>query len=182
MILGVDPGKDGASTLLTTTGKIIRSEGMWENKVTKFLDVKALWSFLKEYRYIIQICYLEKVHSIGGAGAKSNFSFGGVFYVTWTFLIILEIPHVLVPPKTWQKEMFQGIEKQVFPDRIITKGKNKGKLVKGGKTDTKKMALMACNKLYPDANLLKTKRSSVPHDGIIDSILIAEYGRRQVCR
>jgi hypothetical protein len=69
-----------------------------------------------------------------------------------------------VQPKKWQKEIFEGM--------------NEIKNTKG-KRDTKKMALMACQRMYPDVDLTPTERAKKPHDGIVDALLIAEYLRRR---
>jgi hypothetical protein len=42
---------------------------------------------------------------------------------------------------------------------------------------TKEYALNKVKQLWPDETFLATKRSSVPHDGMVDAALIAEYGR-----
>jgi len=36
--------------------------------------------------------------------------------------------------------------------------------------------------LFPKVNLLMTERSSVPHDGLVDALLMAEYARRKFPR
>ena len=78
-----------------------------------------------------------------------------------SMLISNDIPHTLVSPQTWQKDMHQG----------VTKIENK-----------KEMSLIAARRLFPNADLRdpnrKTERSQKEHDGLIDSLLIAEYIRR----
>jgi hypothetical protein len=36
--------------------------------------------------------------------------------------------------------------------------------------------------LFPKVNLLMNEKSSVPHDGLVDALLIAEYARRKFPR
>jgi hypothetical protein len=47
-----------------------------------------------------------------------------------------------------------------------------------GKRDTKAMALIACKRIFPDIDLTLTSRANKPHDGYIDAILMAEWGKR----
>lgn len=49
-----------------------------------------------------------------------------------------------------------------------------GKVPRG---KTKEYALNKARELWPEENWLATKRSTTPHDGMIDAALIAEYGR-----
>jgi len=43
--------------------------------------------------------------------------------------------------------------------------------------DTKPRALELAKRLWPDETFLATERSKVPHDGIVDAALLAEYAR-----
>jgi hypothetical protein len=43
----------------------------------------------------------------------------------------------------------------------------------------KEYALKAVREIFPDVKFHATKRSKVPHDGMYESALIAEYGRRK---
>ena len=54
----------------------------------------------------------------------------------------------------------------------------KSNILKGkSKTDTKATSLLACNRLFPNANLLRTERSKKAHEGLVDAYLIAYYGQ-----
>ena len=66
-----------------------------------------------------------------------------------------------------EKELFEGIPKVLKKDG-------------SGKVDTKAMALIAAKRLFPTTVLTKpdSKRATVPHNGIVDALLIAEYARR----
>ena len=59
------------------------------------------------------------------------------------------------------------------------------KIYKAGsktKVDTKAMALVAAKRLFPKVNLMMTSKSTVPHDGLVDALLMAEYARRKFPR
>jgi hypothetical protein len=66
----------------------------------------------------------------------------------------------LVQPKKWQADIWANV------DKIYKTGK---------KIDTKKTSLMAAKRLFPNESFLATSRSRVPHDGIVDAALIAQY-------
>ncbi len=52
-----------------------------------------------------------------------------------------------------------------------------GKVPRG---ETKSRALAKARELWPDEIWKASARSTVPHDGIVDAALIAEYGRRLI--
>ncbi len=127
---------------------------------------------------------IEDLHSVFGAGANSNFQFGWINGAVETTLICLSIPFTKVGPKKWQKEMWEGVRPVLIPS---FEKKKKGvsavqKRNKDGspkyKTDTKATSLLAAKRLFPNENFLATARSKVPHDGIVDAILMGEYCRR----
>jgi len=51
-----------------------------------------------------------------------------------------------------------------------------GRIPKG---QAKALAKAKVAELWPDESWLPSERASVPHDGLIDAALIAEYGRRK---
>lgn len=114
-------------------------------------------------------CVIEDVHAKFGSSAKATFSFGYVCGATEAMLIAHDIPYTKVNPKKWQKEMWEGIPVQKKPSS-------------SGKTmvnDTKLMSLMAAKRLFPEVDLRASNRSKIPHDGKVDSLLLAEYCRRK---
>jgi len=45
--------------------------------------------------------------------------------------------------------------------------------------DTKAMALVAAKRLFPGRDFKLTDRSTKPHDGMVDALLMSEYGKRK---
>ena len=45
--------------------------------------------------------------------------------------------------------------------------------------DTKAMALVAAKRLFPDAKLTFGDKATKPHDGLVDALLMSEYGKRK---
>ena len=173
--LGIDPGKSGGLAIITDSDEII----VTATPVTKDneIDIARVNAFIDfiitKYNTDIQ-CVLEDVHSIFGMSAQSNFQFGRVLGVIEGILGSRSIPFIKITPKVWQKEIWAG---------TTPIGNATGKLLKSGlphvKIDTKGTSLLVAKKLFPDVNLLATSRSKVAHDGIVDSLLIAEYCKRK---
>jgi len=90
-------------------------------------------------------------------GATSVFSTGCGYGFIRGLVYGLGFTPEIVHPKTWQKEFFK---------RDTSK-------------TTKEQALEPVKILFPDTDLYATERSKKPHDGIVDALLIAEWGRRK---
>lgn len=172
--IGIDVGKKGAITFINKE-KTLRGSFVIPLVKTE-IDVNALADILKKLHsnHTIGIVGVEDVHSIFGASSKANFQFGRCLGLIEGVVSSLGISCVKVTPKNWQKEMWEGIP----PIKINTGKKSKNGEVKY-KVDTKATSLLAAKKLFPGEDFLATSRSSVPHDGIVDGLLIAEYCRRK---
>lgn len=123
-------------------------------------------------------CVIEDLHSVFGSSAKSNFEFGKNNGLIIGMLQVAEIPYTKIGPKKWQKELWQGIRPVEIP---VIKSKVHQVDKKGNlkyKVDTKATSLIAAQRLFPKETFLATERSKVPHDGIVDAVLIAEYCKR----
>jgi crossover junction endodeoxyribonuclease RuvC len=161
--VGIDIGKGGAISL-------IRDDGYIESYVTPTLpngdiDVNSMYVILAGMHHV-KMVVVERVHAIFGSSASSTFEFGRSAGIVEGIVCVSRLPYTMVAPKEWQKEMWSGIAK------VKKSGKNS--------TDTKATSLVAVKRLFPNANLLdKSKpRSQKVHDGVVDSILMAEYARR----
>lgn len=95
-ILGVDPGKGGAICFLDTSTKTV-------DFISLDLPSMLVKEWLLTKKDIISVAWLEDVHSIFGASAKSNFKFG--YNLGWVtgLLTSSEIPVRRVTPKEWQR-------------------------------------------------------------------------------
>lgn len=161
MIIGIDPGKDGAWCLMNVHGHVV-----WREKLP---DLWAFCDTLEECKKEAPIhVWLEKAQVMAMAGkakpgAVSSFSYGQGYGKLEGALIALRIPHTVIQPSVWTRVMHAGAN-----------CKEKGR--KGAK----KRSYEVAQRLYPSENFRATERSKKPHDGIIDSLLIGEYGRRQL--
>ena len=109
------------------------------------------------------VVVMEEVHAIFGASAKSTFNFGAISGFLRGLLVANNIPYHLVPPKTWQKEIWG----------------NTDKVKKGKRVDTKATSLNAAVRLFPKVDFRRTPACKKPDDNKVDALLICEYGRRK---
>ena len=171
--VGIDPGKSGGIAAIFDSGE--HQVGALPVTKENEIDIEELRGKLLVLREYGEIhCVLEDVHSIFGMSAKSNFQFGRVLGILEGVLGATGIDFIKITPKVWQKEIWAN----TTPISSLT-----GKKLKNGnpqvKIDTKGTSLMVAKELFPNVNLLATKRSKVPHDGIVDSLLMAEFCRRK---
>lgn len=156
-ILGIDPGLDGGFVMLADNGEILAKNIMPTIKLKKkrLIDFRGVIDLFKEWNP--HLCYLEKVTSRPGNGNVSMFNFGYGYGALEMALVALDIPYVLVPPQTWCKVMHQGLAKDI---------------------EAKTRSLIVFKRSYPKLDLRATERCTTVHTGMLDALLIAEYGRR----
>jgi len=101
---------------------------------------------------------LEHVHSLYGMSAKSNFTFGGMFWRARTILDCLGHPFELVQPKAWQQAVGIPAKKDRDPQ-----------------DELKRLVADRAHELYPDAQLYGPRGGLM--DGRSDALMIAHYLR-----
>jgi hypothetical protein len=160
LFVGVDNGLSGGIVFLNHTGKIVFKLPMpveSDGKRRKVDPITLNEVFLKEpYQ-----CSVVVERPAGSKSVIAAVSMADSFAKIETVLALNDIRRAFITAKTWQKEFW------TVP-----------KMPTGRKFDTKAAALLAATRLWPKENWLATPRSRVPHDGMIDAALIAEYARR----
>ena len=157
LYIGCDVGVTGGISGIDDDGNIVFKERIPRIKTN--VDLPALAKLFIHDDFDNIYVAIEDVHSIYGSSAKSNFSFGQIKGIKIGIVTALQLPYVLVQPKTWQKFIW------VPSDKVVV----------GSKTDTKATSLTPAKRLFPKESFLATERSTKPHDGIVDSVLIAQY-------
>ncbi len=117
-------------------------------------NIHDLMKFLRDHGKIK--VYLEKAQSMPSDGSKGAFTYADSYGQIQGIMIALMIPYELIAPQIWTRTMHVGCTG----------------------TNPKAKSLQAARRLFPTADLLATPRCRVPHDGMVDALLIAEYGRR----
>jgi len=166
--IGIDIGKKGAIAVLNPDGIETHTIPMVKDE----LAYSDLFDLLQHIQAVTLTktggnphVVFEKLGVIFGSSKATAFSMGYQSGAVEMMMISLGIPYTKIPAKQWQKDMFQGVE-------VIKKT---------GKTsnDTKAMALIAARRLFPNQKLTFGERATKPHDGIVDSLLMAEYAKRK---
>lgn len=155
-IAGIDPGLSGGITSFVLNGNHGRKFVACDKMPTlpagdskKVLNEPEIKLLLEKADHV----YIEKVHSMPKQGVASSFTFGTGFGIIRGICVGLDIPYTLVEPKTWQKEMFTGVNRK----------------------NTKKASVIIAHRLFPEHIEYIGQ-----HDGKSDSLLIAEFARRRL--
>ena len=156
LIVGIDPGLNGALVFIEKDTRTVVEKRVIP-KIDNVLDINSLDNYIQFHQNQIYHTFLEKVHAMPRQGVSSTFKFGRVFGIIEALLVAHRLPYTLITPASWSKEMHRGVEKSLEP---------------------KKRSIIAAKRLFPDTSLVNGDRSKKPHDGIVDALLIAEYGRR----
>jgi len=169
--IGIDPGKNSYITTIAPNGEIVFDP---IPMIGKEIDVKALDYIFQtlENCYQDPIAVIEDVHAIFGSSANATFDFGYTTGLLEALLVAHKIPFTKVQPKTWQKEMWEGVP-------IQRKASSTGKTQVN---DTKAISEMAAKRLFPNEDLRPndaTTRCKKSDHNKVDSLLIAEFCRRK---
>lgn len=161
--IGIDPGSKGFVAVDYVDGRrgwCALSENGWGDVAEFLKGVKAAADG-------DCVCCMEEIHAVYGSSAKATFSFGECFGVLQGLLVGLGIAYHLVPPKTWQKEIW------VAQDKVYKSG--------GGKraVDNKATSMRAAQRLLPGVDLRRNVKCRNMDDNKCDAALICEYGRRK---
>lgn len=162
-IVGIDPGLHGAFCIMTMHHKVLTPEEIIFEKFPLIGENEIDFQKLTEIFSHFHDCQavLEKVSAMPGQGVCSMFKFGRVYGAIQALLASSRIPHEEVRPQEWQRELFSGV-----PELHRSNGKK----------DTKRMAKIQVARLFPSLSF----KSS--HDGFVDALLLAEWGRRRAFR
>jgi hypothetical protein len=160
--VGVDHGEKGALVALSESGEILHTLAMplKDGKIDCFQVYSWLYENFGDYEHEVVACG-ERLHAIFKASASSTFTFGKNVGKVVGIIECLEMDYHEFRAVDWQRHIFDqhSVPEMGAPDK-------KGKF----KRDTKAMAAFAADLIWPELN--------TNHDGIIDALLIAEYGRQ----
>lgn len=165
--LGIDNSLSGALCILSGSSIVAMTQMPVKTyvppkkgaKSAREIDVVAVWRWLYEivgHQLSNVVVMIEKPTNAKTYRAAE--AMAGSFHALRAMCELKNLKWWRITPQSWQKVMLPGC-------------------VKG---DTKPAALRAAKQIWPDESWLATKRSSVPHDGLVDAALIAEYCRRTI--
>ena len=156
----IDPGADGGFAVFED-GVIVKTMATPNTKNHKndtIIEADVISNFFADNG--VDEVWIEDVHAIYGAGAKSTFNFGRNVGIVESLIVSYGYNLNKITPHQWQRVSWRGTP-------IIKK--------KDGSNDTKKRSLYALDMQYPELEKslkLKNSKCRVPHDGIVDAILI----------
>lgn len=163
-MIGVDPGLSGGVCLVSKKGEAI--------DYIRMANIAEIDDFFDKARGLygnVLTCVFEEHH---GGGEKTNAaaheSRGKFKAIFETLCHVHKVPMVLVTPQTW-KAHFGLIQKAVKGAPKVPV-EEKRKLAKAASCKLAKELFPAVNLVFP--------RCSVEHDGVAESLLLAEYYRR----
>lgn len=154
-VIGIDPGKQGAFVVL---GEVICFLKMPLDHMGEvhFEEVK---DFLVPYKSQPTHVYLERAKPMA-MGSKHAFNYGRDFAKLEIALKLSGLSTTYVEPNVWSKVMTEGISKDLHP---------------------KVRSRVAVERLFPvEIKLIPQNKNGKPHDGIIEALLIAGFGKRQL--
>lgn len=177
MFVGIDVGLGGGLAFLGNRIQAVRAvpvitgvgKGKGKGKTKDILDIKAVRDWLMQRigddlglamdctNYAIPRCIvgLEQATAMPKQGVSSMFSFGMTYGMLRGLLSALDIPTVIVRPKTWKDKILFGTQKD------------------------KAAAIQYVRSRYPAMSLRATERCTTDHDGMADAVCIAEYMKRE---
>ena len=151
---GIDPGKKGGYAFIKENedGTQNVSVHIWDdcNFVNDLNDLIA-WAGRRNGSIV---CAVEKVGAMPGQGVTSMFNFGKSAGYIEGVLTALKVPYQLVPPQKWKKTF--------------------------SLSNDKKQSIETCKRLFPNVDLRATQRCRTDSDGKAESLLLAEYARRNL--
>lgn len=157
-IVGVDPGREGSLCTLTV---LENGEQDYSFELMPFIGAELdyerlchIFSSLQDAHF-----FIEHSQAMPKNGAVAMFNYGKQFGTLLALAHAFKITYTLVRPTTWTKILHEGISHVTYPK-------------------PKQRSLIATRRLFPHLDLKKSERCKFPHEGKMDALLIAEYGRR----
>jgi hypothetical protein len=151
LIVGIDPGMQGAISVLTPEGRL---EGLWDTPTLMLktsrgtrqeYDVVGMTGILAPYVGPQTHVLIEESQSLPGQGVRSTWTTGYGFGIWLGILGALGLAHTRVRPAVWKRRL--------------------------GLTSDKEQCRLRAMQLYPAADLRLRK-----HHGRAEALLMAWYG------
>lgn len=160
-VMGIDPGLDGGIALVYDKPKRLVLEIMptvpKENGKGRQIDLLKFASLVKSWHPTLAV--VEKQGARPGQGVVSMFTCGMGYGAILGVLNTLDVSVDVIHPRRWQNDLRASY-------CVLEGGEN-----------PKAAALRVAEKAFPGEKFLASPRCKVPHDGLVDAALLAEWGR-----
>jgi hypothetical protein len=160
-ILGIDPGFSGAFVQIDEEGKLLKKRIMPvlkthnKTKTKTIIDEHGLNEIFELFSDTDHV-FLEQVKAMPNQGLSSTFTFAENYGIIRGMIISRKMDYTLVTPQKWTGKIHAGVSKDL---------------------DSKKRSLLVFQRSY-SYDFRLNSRCKNHHEGLIDALLIAEYGRR----
>lgn len=163
VFVGIDPGMTGGLAAVSEEGGLLSVIPIPRmNGSTGPQDYHAIKEWFAAMKKLGKVeAALERVSVRPGEGVKSTLTAGTNWGFLKGMLVAIGARYIEPTPQSWKK--------------ALSLPKRSGKERKKGKED----AVVLATQLFPGINLTPG-RKRIPHDGMADSVLIAEYARRKL--
>lgn len=159
MILGIDPGQSGAFVFRDNDSFVCRLMPLrhGDAKDIDFPEVRRLLDCVKSSMPSLHV-FLERSVAFG-MGPTGAFNYGRGFAALELAIELAKLPVTYVESAKWTKVMHEGTPAEWKP---------------------KARSMLAVQRLFPEliSVIPKAPKSKKLHEGVIDALLIAEFGRR----
>ena len=161
VFIGIDPGMTGGLAAVNEGGSLLSVIPIPRLKgSTGPQDYHAIKEWFASMKKLGRVeAALERVSVRPGEGVKSTLTAGTNWGFLKGMLVAIGASYVEPTPQTWKK--------------TLSLPKRSGKERQKGKED----AAVLATQLFPGIDLTPG-RKRIPHDGMADAVLIAEYARR----
>lgn len=181
IFFGIDPGISGGISAIDENGLVVLAEATPCLKIIKNgkskteYDVPGMVDIFKKFNVKNSIVCQELTHAMPGNGGVSMYNFGRGHGIWEGIVNALGFRHVFCTPQKW-KEMYPeiAVDKLSKEDRLSMTGKEVSSWKRRAKSDAKKKSIEKAKSMFPE---IESKISMIKHDGIAESLLIANWLR-----
>lgn len=157
--IGIDNGLTGGIAIIDGGVLILHVMPVLSSGKKNRVDVLALRKVLRTY--ISDNTFIVYESPGGSQGVRPAVSMADSFARVESVLILDGFRREPINAMKWQRTFW-----------------TRPKMAKGEKFDTKAAALNKAKQLWPNQDWRKNEKCRIPHDGLVDAALIAEYCRR----
>lgn len=159
-VLAIDPGTDGALVVLDSDSVICEP---MPQLADGSVDYAELLRLLNHYAPIVARVVIEKPYLPPGQNVVAQLTHIGRIQ---GMLMAAYVRYESVRSADWSKEYPHGVE-------LPKKDRRRGKAIKVARREI-------AARLYPGIDLRRNARAEVPHEGIVDALLLADFTMRQM--
>ena len=157
MIVGIDPGLTGGFAIRTVNSIILETLPTLDGR----LDLPELNRLFRHYADQITHAYLELSGTRPGQSAQSGFSTARGFGNLEGMLACLGVAYTAIRPQQWSPSYDHGVTEKKLSKRYALIKKSRARIAQ---------------ELYPGIDMKRTPQCKNPDSGLVNALLIADFG------